>query len=120
MRLGSLIFVVIAVNAWAGDAGTPYPGKIDDTEVRKAIARHSQEARFCYDMQNMKTPGLIGHVAVTFVVDAEGKVTQAAVSESSLKNANVESCLVQRLRRWQFPKPTGGEAQVTFPFNFTK
>lgn len=120
MRLSPLLLLAVAMNAWAGpeDAGPAYTGTIDETEVRKVIARNHTQARFCFEIQNLKTPGLKGHVAVKFVITATGKVREAVVAESSLKNAAVEACLVARLQTWVFPKPTGGEVQFTFPFNF--
>jgi TonB family protein len=118
MRLSLFLFVVVAANAWAEDAGTAFTGTIDETEVRKVVSRNSMQTRFCFEMQNMKTPGLKGHVAVKFVITSTGKVSQAVVSESSLKNAAVEACLVSRVQTWVFPRPTGGDVQFTFPFNF--
>jgi hypothetical protein len=35
-------------------------------------------------------------------------------------NIRVENCVVQSVRRWEFPKPMGGGIViVSYPFNFT-
>jgi hypothetical protein len=35
-------------------------------------------------------------------------------------NIRVENCVVQAVRRWEFPKPLGGGIViVSYPFNFT-
>jgi hypothetical protein len=35
-------------------------------------------------------------------------------------NLRVENCVVQAVRRWEFPKPLGGGIViVSYPFNFT-
>lgn len=48
-----------------------------------------------------------------------GSVAEANVSETSIANANVESCILQRVRRWKFPEPQGGGVvSVNFPWLF--
>ena len=56
---------------------------------------------------------------MAWTIDPTGGVSEANVSESSIGNANVESCIVQRIRRWKFPEPSGGGVvNVTFPWIF--
>jgi hypothetical protein len=39
------------------------------------------------------------------------------VGSSTLKNAKVETCIAQAVRRWLFPKPKGGGIViVSYPF----
>jgi hypothetical protein len=39
---------------------------------------------------------------------------------STWKSSGAESCVVQAVRRWEFPKPAGGGIViVSYPFNFT-
>jgi TonB family protein len=85
----------------------------------KVIKRHQNEIKFCYEQELQKTPTLGGKVAVAWTIDPAGSVSEANVSESSIGNANVESCIVQRIRRWKFPEPSGGGVvNVTFPWIF--
>jgi hypothetical protein len=36
-----------------------------------------------------------------------------------MNNLHVEKCVVDAVKRWEFPKPTGGGiAIVSYPFNF--
>jgi TonB family protein len=54
-----------------------------------------------------------------FVIGSSGRVSRAAVKESSLHNANVERCVLQVIKRIQFPEPAGGgTVEVTYPFKF--
>jgi TonB family protein len=85
----------------------------------KVIKRHQNEIKFCYEQELQKNPALAGKVAVAWTIDATGGVSEANISESSISNANVESCIEQRIRRWKFPEPQGGGVvNVTFPWIF--
>ncbi len=98
---------------------TTVVGGLDKDVIAKVIKRHQNEIKFCYEAELQKNPALAGKVAVAWTIDPSGAVSDANVSESSIGNANVESCIVQRIRRWKFPEPQGGGVvSVTFPWIF--
>ena len=98
---------------------TTVVGGLDKDVIMKVIKRHQNEIKFCYEQELQKNPALGGKVAVAWTIDPAGGVSEANVSESSIGNANVESCIVQRIRRWKFPEPAGGGVvNVTFPWIF--
>jgi hypothetical protein len=42
------------------------------------------------------------------------------MQSTSMNDAQVENCVVNAVRRWEFPKPLGGGmAIVLYPFSFT-
>ena len=87
--------------------------------VLKVVKRHQNEIRFCYESELSKNPGLAGKVTVAWTIGASGAVESAQIAESGLSNADVEACIVQRVRRWNFPEPSGGqEVAITFPWVF--
>lgn len=98
---------------------TTVVGGLDKDVIMKVIKRHQNEIKFCYEQELQKNPSLAGKVAVAWTIDPTGGVSEANVSESSVGNANVEGCIVQRIRRWKFPEPAGGGVvNVTFPWIF--
>lgn len=98
---------------------TTVVGGLDKDVIMKVIKRHQNEIKFCYEQELQKNPALAGKVAVAWTIDPSGAVSEATVSESSIGNANVEGCIVQRIRRWKFPEPDGGGiVNVTFPWIF--
>ncbi len=98
---------------------TTVVGGLDKDVIMKVIKRHQNEIKFCYEQELQKNPALAGKVAVAWTIDATGGVSEANISESSIGNANVESCIEQRIRRWKFPEPQGGGVvNVTFPWIF--
>ena len=98
---------------------TTVVGGLDKDVIMKVIKRHQNEIKFCYEQELQKNPALAGKVAVAWTIDPSGGVSEANISESSIGNANVESCIEQRIRRWKFPEPQGGGVvNVTFPWIF--
>ncbi len=87
--------------------------------VLKVVRRHQNEIRFCYESELTKSPDLAGKVTVAWTIGASGAVEVAEIAESGLSNANVEACIVQKVRRWTFPEPSGGQqVAITFPWVF--
>ncbi len=87
--------------------------------VLKVVRRHQNEIRFCYESELSKNPALAGKVTVAWTISPSGSVDTAQIAESGLGNASVEACIVQRVKRWSFPEPTGGqEVAITFPWVF--
>lgn len=98
---------------------TTVVGGLDKDVIMKVIKRHQNEIKFCYEQELQKDASLAGKVAVAWTIDPTGGVSEANVSESSIGNTNVESCITQRIRRWKFPEPAGGGVvNVTFPWIF--
>ncbi|HEX4620319.1 MAG TPA: TonB family protein, partial [Myxococcaceae bacterium] len=98
---------------------TTVVGGLSKDVIAKVIKRHENEIKFCYEQELNKTPNLNGKVAVQWVIDPTGSVSDANVTETSLSNNNAESCMLARIRRWKFPSPEGGGVvTVTFPWIF--
>jgi TonB family protein len=95
-------------------------GSLDKEIIRRIIRRHINEVKYCYEQELVRKPELGGRVAVQFTIAATGQVVASVLSQSTMGNPRVENCVVQAVRRWEFPKPLGGGIViVTYPFNFT-
>lgn len=98
--------------------GTKVVG-IDKEMIRRIIRHHHNEVRHCYNQGLARDPNLQGRVAVMFTIGPAGTVPSAAVSENTMSDRDVASCVAKSVRRWKFPKPkAGGSAMVTYPFQF--
>ncbi len=96
-------------------------GAIDASAIEAALLAHRDEFRLCYEREiNAENPNLAGRVGTSFVIGAQGRVTQAGVASTTLRNANTERCILNVIRRIDFPMPRGGGiVQVTYPFKFS-
>ena len=95
-------------------------GSLDRSEILAAIMRHKDEFRICYEREiNAEHPDLAGKVLTEFVIGTRGRVTQAGIKYTALKSPPVESCILDVLKRIQFPVPRGGAtASISYPFVF--
>ena len=95
-------------------------GSLDKEIIRRIIRRHINEVKYCYEAELTKQAGLAGRVSVQFTIAGTGQVIASVLQSSTMGNVRVESCVVQAIRRWEFPKPNGGGIViVSYPFAFT-
>jgi TonB family protein len=95
-------------------------GSVDRDAIARAIFAHKDEFRLCYEREiNAEHPGLSGQITTSFVIGSSGRVNQAGIESSSLHSSNTERCVIQVLKRIDFPKPQGGVVEVRFPFKFS-
>jgi TonB family protein len=96
-------------------------GSLDKELIRQVIRSHIGQIRYCYESQLTRFPKLNGKVAVNFVISANGTVASSRVAQSTVDNAELETCVAGRVRTWVFPKPKGGGVViVTYPFVLKK
>lgn len=96
---------------------TEIMGGMSKETIRRTIQRHMNEIRYCYEEGLRSQPDLGGRVQVSFMISPAGVVTQASIADSSLHNAQVETCVANAARRWTFPAPEGGGyVAVRYPF----
>jgi hypothetical protein len=96
---------------------TKIQGGLDRDIVRRIIRQHLNEVKYCYEQELVRKPSLGGRIAVQFAIGPNGKVMTSAMQSSTMGNAPVENCIVQAVRRWDFPTPSGGGMTiVSYPF----
>lgn len=98
---------------------TTVVGGLDKDVIARVIKQHQNEIKYCFEVELQKNPALAGKVAVNFIIEGTGAVSEASVTETSLGNANTEQCMLTKIKRWKFPQPVGGGiVTVNFPWIF--
>jgi TonB family protein len=94
-------------------------GTLDKEIIRRIIRRHMNEVRFCYEQGLARQPSLAGRLVVSFMISPKGQVMSSLMQSATFNAPSVSSCVVQAVKRWDFPAPTGGGlVQVSYPFQF--
>lgn len=92
-------------------------GSLDKEIIRRIIRQHINEVKYCYMKELQAKPDLYGRVVIQFTIAATGQVVASVVQQSTMNNAQVDSCIAGAVRRWLFPKPKGGGIViVSYPF----
>lgn len=98
---------------------TTVVGGLSREVIERVIKQHQSEIKYCYEIELNQRPELAGKVAVAFTIDGGGAVSDASVSETTLRDTNTEQCMLSKIRRWRFPQPIGGgTVSVNFPWIF--
>lgn len=96
-------------------------GGLDRDQIDAVIKRHMGQVIYCYEKGLQVNPSVSGRVTTQFVINGGGRVSTAKIGSSSLRSSTVESCLLNKLRGWKFPRPHGGvNVKVSYPFNLRR
>jgi hypothetical protein len=75
-------------------------GSRDRDAVAAVVARHTSTIQFCYQREIKRNPNLKGKLVVRFVITPQGTIESVTAIASTLNNPTVESCIVERIKRW--------------------
>jgi hypothetical protein len=97
-------------------------GSLSREMVNRVVRRHLARLKYCYEKALAGNPSLAGKISLQFAIAAGGKVSEARIRASTMRDDQVESCLVHVVRTLVFPKLSdGGESViVTYPLVFTR
>ena len=96
-------------------------GSLDKDIIRRIVRRNINQVRYCYTQGLTAPPSLEGRAVVQFTIAPTGQVLASVLQSSTLNAVAVESCVVNAVKRWEFPKPDGGGLViVSYPFQFTR
>lgn len=92
-------------------------GPLAKEVILRVIRQNQNQIRYCYEKQLQREQDLEGRVKVKWVIGASGDVVAVQLVDSSLHNAWVEACIVEKIRSWKFPAPAGGgRVDVVYPW----
>ncbi len=99
-------------------SGAKVKGSLSKAEVARVVNANAHHFQACYEKALMINPSLAGRVVFDWTISLTGKVKGARVRSSTLGSSTATNCMLNKLKRWKFPKPSGGDVPVTFPFLF--
>ncbi|MEO8877629.1 MAG: AgmX/PglI C-terminal domain-containing protein [Polyangiaceae bacterium] len=94
-------------------------GSIDDGAVEEAFVKLAPELETCHAKGRTQNGMLAGDVTVFLRIDAQGQVRYSYFQSSTLGDRDTEKCILELLAATTWPKPTGGEAEVTHGLGWT-
>jgi hypothetical protein len=88
-------------------------------EIQLLLQQRDASTRKCYqEVLNEKNDrAFAGTVRTIITLGTQGQATDVRIAGGTLNNSQVESCLVQAIKSFEFPKlESGGEVQYEFLF----
>jgi hypothetical protein len=101
-----------------GEDGKTPSNTLSKRSIAAVMRRFIPTARVCYEVQLAEHPELAGEVFVTMMIQPNGQPSASAIKESTMKNEAFEKCLLDALKRVDFPK-AAGRTSLTYPFTFS-
>ncbi len=96
-------------------------GGLDMDQIAEVIEKNRGQIEFCYEQGLQMNGRLAGRVGVRFTIGGTGRVATAGVASSSMRAAQVEGCILSKLRGFRFPQPVGNvTVKVLYPFKFQR
>lgn len=88
------------------------------SEGLEALRAKGEQASGCYHRARRQRSPLTGKLNLRLRVAPSGNVCSFEITESSLKDPAVTSCVTQMFRSARFPAPEGGCVEANIPLHF--
>ena len=95
-------------------------GTIDAKELSRFVNSKFYSVKSCYERRLKKNPMLEGVVDLRITVLPSGRVGPIYVNSDSVGDSAMLSCVKSTVKKWRFPKPSGGKIIFDKPFNFKR
>lgn len=97
---------------------TSVSGRLPPEVIQRIVRQNFGRFRMCYEKGLAQNPNLTGRVAVRFVINGDGAVSNAANGNSDLPDSSTVSCVVSSFYSLSFPAPENGVVTVVYPIFF--
>lgn len=92
--------------------------RLNADQVRYVVKQHLSQVRACYERQfKQSSPG--GRLEVSFAIGEDGKAKRIRSDVNTTGSEPFARCIEGLVAGWTFPKPMGGEFELTYPFVFS-
>jgi hypothetical protein len=90
-------------------------GTLHNFDVKVTMEQHNKEFARCQEAPARRVPMLAGTIEFGIhVKHHSGEVTDVDLRASDVGDRELERCLIEVIRSIPFPKPNGGDANVTY------
>lgn len=106
------------VEAVSAEGPTTGDGGLARVAASRVLAAGERGPRACYERRLLVRSDLRGNVNVSVEVGGDGSVRDAKVEGTTLREPDVEACILAEVRGLRFPATEGGSVRVTHVFTF--
>ncbi|MBN2493508.1 MAG: TonB family protein [Deltaproteobacteria bacterium] len=105
---------------WTAKPGGSFVrGALSREQLLSVIKAHLKEIQHCWESDLRCCPPLMVKVVVRFQIGPDGAVVEAGIEQDSSASEQLETCILEAVRSWRFPKPRdGAPVSVSYPFIF--
>ncbi len=89
-------------------------GTLSSYDVRHTMEKRGAEFGACHEPRARRVPRLSGNIEFAIRVTPEGTVSHVHIRNSDVGDRPLERCFLEVIAQTPFPKPNGGEANVSY------
>jgi hypothetical protein len=93
-------------------------GEMDPALVSKEVLARIGAVRACYERALKRDPHLTGRLNARWTITSTGAVSNLDLTEDTVGDVDLLSCVESLIRRWRFVAPGSGLVAVSYPFVF--
>lgn len=108
-----------AASSDAPPKGSVYGGTLAPVDVKKALVARKEDVKACYHALLEKNNKASGKVVLRFTVGEDGVVEEVVTMNGTSLPDETAKCIGDVVKSIKFPKPSGGKATITYPWEFT-
>lgn len=90
-------------------------GSLSAAAIRSVVRAHMPKVRRCYQAALVTDPTLAGDLKVRFTIDPTGTPDAVRITDGTITDKALRSCVVGVFSAMSFPPPTGGSVTVSYP-----
>ncbi len=87
--------------------------------MKKALVERKPDVRLCFRALLRKDKKASGRVVLRFLVGEDGTVEETVILSGTTLPRETAQCVADVVKTTQFPKPKGGKARITYPWEFS-
>ena len=87
--------------------------------LKAALRSRGAQARACYQNALRQNPQLSGSMKVNLQINPDGSACGASLTDDTLSDSGVRSCVLSRFKAPSYPTPEGGCVSIQIPLNFS-
>jgi beta-lactamase regulating signal transducer with metallopeptidase domain len=117
LALAAAAFVLVTAPR-ADERKPTKEGTLPREVISSTIKSNIGQIRLCYETALLVHPQLAGTVVARWTIGSDGITSAVGIdrAQMTIPDADFERCLLDKIRAWRFPPPSGGEVKVTYPF----
>lgn len=102
--------------------GAALTGGRSKASIMRVVMQNLAALRYAYNKRLREKPGLKGKITVKWAIDEFGKVIFCQVVESTMDDSEMETIVVDKIKRWVFDKidKPGDVTEIIYPFVFSQ
>ena len=94
-------------------------GEIRKDLIDKVVNTNRFDLQLCFELALRRNQGLSGGMDFKWRLDSRGEMSELEVIASTIRDRQMEKCVLKKIASWRFPRPNRGSVEINHHFSFS-